>query len=439
MAGIPQVITEDRASGAQFIDGSLKFDSGKIQYLKRTFPSAGNQRTYTFSVWLKRASGFGAFRAILTTLSSDGTSNTGAWIGSGDGWYYFFGNSNFYNSARARDTGWYHVVYRLDTTIASPDSDRLRVYVNGNLMPWNTSTSQAYPTLNEVDLLNSAASHSIGRRDSSNEHHFDGSMSQFYFIDGQSLGPENFGYTDPLTNTWRPKKYTGSFAGPAFGYSGTIPTSMTNVAPAGSYGNGIATAAELFGGTLLENGDNHIRQDGGGFEWSAAIPLSNGDVAGAQCLYFNNTSSHGIQFKINGSWVTVQENAQNVIGSTQGQGALITYTASGSVNWTGVKAISGSNISVTTVAGIFVNGELVGPQTTPPNGFYLPMDGNSPIGQDQSGNGNDWTPVNFGGSVELDNPNVSGARPILNTDGGSNVARPGVFGSEVGFRDNVSG
>ena len=95
MAGIPQVITEDRASGAQFIDGSLKFDSGKIQYLKRTFPSAGNQRTYTFSVWLKRASGFGAFRAILTTLSSDGTSNTGAWIGSGDGWYYFFGNSNF--------------------------------------------------------------------------------------------------------------------------------------------------------------------------------------------------------------------------------------------------------------------------------------------------------------------------------------------------------
>ena len=31
MAGIPQVITEDRASGAQFIDGSLKFDSSKLQ------------------------------------------------------------------------------------------------------------------------------------------------------------------------------------------------------------------------------------------------------------------------------------------------------------------------------------------------------------------------------------------------------------------------
>ena len=32
--------------------------------------------------------------------------------------------------------------------------------------------------------------------------------------------------------------------------------------------------------------------------------------------------------------------------------------------------------------------------------------------------GNDFTPVNFGGSVELDNPNVSGARPILNTTQG---------------------
>ena len=56
------------------------------------------------------------------------------------------------------------------------------------------------------------------------------------------------------------------------------------------------------------------------------------------------------------------------------------------------------------------------------------MDGNSPIGEDKSGKGNNWTPVNFGGSVALDK--ATGAKPILNTDGGGNVARPGVFGSE---------
>ena len=39
------------------------------------------------------------------------------------------------------------------------------------------------------------------------------------------------------------------------------------------------------------------------------------------------------------------------------------------------------------------------------NKWFLPsIDGNSPIGKDQSGNGNDFTPVNFGGSVELDSP-----------------------------------
>ena len=57
------------------------------------------------------------------------------------------------------------------------------------------------------------------------------------------------------------------------------------------------------------------------------------------------------------------------------------------------------------------------------------MDGNSPIGEDESGNGNTWTPVNFGGSVALNNPIVSGARPILNTSQGGAVAVPGVFGS----------
>jgi hypothetical protein len=37
--------------------------------------------------------------------------------------------------------------------------------------------------------------------------------------------------------------------------------------------------------------------------------------------------------------------------------------------------------------------------------------------------------VNFGGSNTLEK--ATGALPILNTDGGGKVARPGVFGSEV--------
>jgi hypothetical protein len=58
-----------------------------------------------------------------------------------------------------------------------------------------------------------------------------------------------------------------------------------------------------------------------------------------------------------------------------------------------------------------------------PNGFYLPMDGNSSIGEDKSGKGNDWTPVNFSGFTTLDKS--TGAFPILNTVSGGNFASSG--------------
>ena len=51
---IPQVLTEDRVSGAQIVDGSLRFDSSKRQFLTRTPDSTGNQKTWTWSGWCKR-------------------------------------------------------------------------------------------------------------------------------------------------------------------------------------------------------------------------------------------------------------------------------------------------------------------------------------------------------------------------------------------------
>ena len=58
------------------------------------------------------------------------------------------------------------------------------------------------------------------------------------------------------------------------------------------------------------------------------------------------------------------------------------------------------------------------------NSFYLPFDGSAPIGQDQSGRGNNWTPVNFGGSTALDK--ATGALPILNTTPSGKTATVGV-------------
>ena len=46
---IPQVIAEDRASGAQIIDGSLNFKQNQIPCLEFTPSSDGNRSTWTIS------------------------------------------------------------------------------------------------------------------------------------------------------------------------------------------------------------------------------------------------------------------------------------------------------------------------------------------------------------------------------------------------------
>ena len=47
---IPQVLTEDRVSGAQIVDGSLRFDSSRNQHLQFIPGSSGNRKTWTLVV-----------------------------------------------------------------------------------------------------------------------------------------------------------------------------------------------------------------------------------------------------------------------------------------------------------------------------------------------------------------------------------------------------
>ena len=254
---------------AQVIDGSLKFDDGSSQYLNRTPSSSGNLTSWTFSFWIKLNKVDGQRQILSNYVDSSNDSlikiNSNGYL---EIWNYRSGayKTQYISNARFRDTsGWYNFV------ISCNGSTSLSVWANGVALTFSTSNGP-----DGTDwLFNGTNSHQIGRYNTTANSDFQ--LTQVNWIDGQVLDASYFGFTDPLTNTWKPKKYTGTF------------------------------------GT---------------------------------------------------------------------------------------------------------------------NGFYLPMDGNSPIGEDKSGNGNDWTPVNFGGSVALDNPQVSGARPILNTLPGGTQAGVGVFGSK---------
>ena len=72
--------------------------------------------------------------------------------------------------------------------------------------------------------INTTNVHTIGMNCELSEP-FGGKFSTLHFIDGQALDASYFGYTDPLTNTWRPKKYTGDY----------------NIAPAGPLVSGATT------------------------------------------------------------------------------------------------------------------------------------------------------------------------------------------------------
>ena len=219
---IPQVITSDRASGAQVIDGSLKFNASA--HLTRTPSSAGNRNTWTWSGWVKRSdlttSGNSLFAAYDSSTARDvlrfDRSASGAELNlqssQGSNTY------GIYSNAKLRDTGWYHVVAIYDDT-NSTTADKQQLYVNGerltSVSTENNGQDGGQTTINNTDI------HYIGARSSDGNPslQFDGAMSQVYFIDGQALDASYFGYTDPLTNTWKPKKYSGDFS-----YTLTAPT-----------------------------------------------------------------------------------------------------------------------------------------------------------------------------------------------------------------------
>ena len=171
MAINQQSITEDRASGAQVIEGSTTFNSPTLssgQYLKRTPSSSGNQRTWTYSVWFKRGVGTWSTTDEMHLLDAKISSTKnfyGIYIGGnndGDKLSYWetYGSGTYYFakqlSAQRDFQGWYHLVFNYDTT-QSTSSERIRFFINGvnyGLEPENGT--YPWPAQNYIGAVNSA-------------------------------------------------------------------------------------------------------------------------------------------------------------------------------------------------------------------------------------------------------------------------------------------
>jgi len=240
---IPQVVTEDRASGAQVIDGSLRFDKDKLTYLSWTPSSSGNRNNWTISCWIKRGK-IGTANQRMFETANNFAIRFGAdnfqWIDGASG-----ANGENTPVAKLRDTGWYHCVFAWDSSAGVLGN---RIYLNGVELDY-VQTGAGNPNTSSGWNVGSSL-HTIGRNGGNTSRYYDGMMTQCYFVEGQTLGPEYFGYTDPLTNTWRPKKLEfekRSFTNPRWYSSATLYTTTADViANATDRGNGGVTVTNEY-------------------------------------------------------------------------------------------------------------------------------------------------------------------------------------------------
>ena len=179
------------------IGDSLRFDGSS--YLSRTPTTAGNQKTWTWSSWVKRTS---------TSTGAEVLFQVG--IGSDYIWFLYSAN-NLYTQQNPnsiiqlrttqvfRDVGaWGHIVLAVDTNQSS-GSDRVKLYFNGAQI--TSFAIDTYPSPNLDTYVNATNTHIIGTNGGLTTNYV-GYLANIQFIDGQALDQYFFG--EFKDNIWVP-------------------------------------------------------------------------------------------------------------------------------------------------------------------------------------------------------------------------------------------
>jgi hypothetical protein len=198
------------------VANSLRLNDGSSSYLHKTPSSGGNRRTFTFSTWFKRGTGFGNEQALFTGGNDANASGFFTiYFTTNDRIDAHFWNGSSFDSVTPngvlRDSSaWTHIVVAVDTTQAT-DSNRIKWYINGTEQTSLYSTD--YPTQNHEFNVNHTTIMQVGvRRNGSGAliGHYDGYLAETVLIDGTQLDQTSFGEFDSDTpNVWKPKDVSG--------------------------------------------------------------------------------------------------------------------------------------------------------------------------------------------------------------------------------------
>ena len=393
----PHIITPDSALGGKDIARSLRFDHNANCFLTRTPSSTGNKRTWTFSVWMKHCL---ITSGRANTFFCSGTNNPDTIIKIDNDRFEISRYGGGYqvrvtSTAKLRDPGsWYHLVGAVDTTQATA-SNRVKLYINGNLVTDFDNSSYPSQDYEFPEMNNSGTPNYIGRHGHPTSQNFDGYMAEFNFIDGAQLTPDNFGFTDPLTGIWKPKK---------FKFTSDIPNKITR-----TYSGTFTASGNGFGSlptTNAFNGDlsNQFNNSAGGqiITWNTSTYNLSGNVriygrGSAYDVYINGNATKVADMPSSNGWVDL--GTHDKINEIQWAGT--TYNTNNGLGSAGV------HVYAFIVGGVWLRDNFSEFGT---NGFYLDFSDNSgatatTIGKDRSGNNNNYAPTNI--SVSAGNNNDS--------------------------------
>ncbi len=216
--GRPQpTITDDRVLGVADIQRSLRFNSADSAYLSRTVSTTSNRKTFTFSCWVKRTKSTGSSLQLMGSNTTSGTNQTAFGFNDTDDTIFVRarngGNGGGATTRQFRDsTAWMHLSYVVDTPQTESQAARTKIYVNGveesvtyvnNHLVNSNLNINLDGTVMDIGALWYNGSHVTNRGEFY--------LAEVNFVDGQALDPSHFGFTDPVTSIWMPKRYEGTY------------------------------------------------------------------------------------------------------------------------------------------------------------------------------------------------------------------------------------
>jgi len=194
------------ADTAYDVDNSCRFDG--TSYLHKTPTSAGNRRTWTYSLWVKRDK-LGTNQRLLSC--DDGSSIIDFGFADTDKMYIGFYDSSWKDTITTqvfRDTSaWMHICFAVDTTQGT-STNRMKFYVNGTQV--TTFDSSAYVTQNHDTAVNNSTKQFILLYKEGTDRIYSGYAAEVCMIDGLQLAPTSFGEFDEDSPTiWKPIDVSG--------------------------------------------------------------------------------------------------------------------------------------------------------------------------------------------------------------------------------------